>query len=376
MATATRIRSTFQPPAEDQVQTFYALSRGEATTGPAEPQSYASREHVEFINAEQTVAVVSGYSRGSYKIFVRTPLALTDYFAADADALTDEASYYATLRNNGLWFEVLPYAGTNKTEARKRAEVFLADLQDVSNPLAVSLDGKFAPALTIALTKVNTERDYRRDEARVHALTSLARQAGVDVNLLALAIKEDRLTWSTPQVAPQRVVVVVKETETGNLTERVVDEVTLATGEVPDLGRIVHEGGVPDYLLKQRAFHQRRSVEAILRERENVTKALKDVQARAERLLADLAKGETLTRGFFDTVSLADDVEKVQAAATAYSVEVSHADLPQGYLGALLRDDFADTEGGSSRWLASDVRVALTALSALNGSPEPKGYDY
>src|SRR6476659_9379103 len=114
MATSTRTRSPFQAPAEDGVSVVYTLYRGTPSTGPEEKANYLNREHVEYINAEATIAVVNGNSRGSYKILVRTPLAPSEVFAADADALkTDQdggghaSTYYARLRDAGIWFEVL-----------------------------------------------------------------------------------------------------------------------------------------------------------------------------------------------------------------------------------------------------------------------------
>lgn len=368
MSTKTRTRSPLQ--AADDFTAVFTLHRSHATTGPdaeEEKSSYINRESVEYVNAERTIAVSSGYR--SYDVLVRTDTALTDVVTEDSDALTSEQEYFADLRERGVWFPL--FTGiSSKTAARQRAERLLRQVQDVARPLHVALDGKFAPALTIALKEVEAERDYRKDDTRERAVHKIAEEIGVHPAILALAIKEERLEWATPPVAPRQVMVVVRESATANLVERLVDEIVLATREVEGVGRIVHEGSVSEFLLRQRTLGQQQSVSAILRNREALQKALRDVQSRAQRLLDDLDKGEVIGRGFYDTVRLADDAEKVQAAASAYALEVQHADLPGDYAVALRQNAFADPE--DARWVESQIRESIKALAALNGMELPR----
>lgn len=362
--TKARTRSPFQ--ATDDFPTVYTVHRSMATTGPAseeEKSSYLNREHIEYVNAERTIAVSSGYR--NYDVLVRTDLAISDVVTADAEVLVSEEEYYADLRERGVWFPLFTGIGS-KTAARQRAERLLGEVQDVARPLHVALDGKYAPALTIALKEVDNEREWRRDDSRVSAVRALAEEAKINPLILALAIKEERLEWATPPVAPKQVMVVVRESESGNLSERLVDEIVLATHEVEGLGRIVHEGSVSQYLLHLRTFQQQRSVEAILRTREQAEEALQKVQSRATDLLESLAKGQVIGRGFHDTLRLSEYAEQAQSAASAYAAEVAHADLPHAFLEGLCQNAYADTDT-KYRYLHSDVRSSLEALAALNG---------
>lgn len=367
--TKTKPRSPMQaPPAENGDMAIYVLHRSSPSTAPEEKVAYLSRSYVEFLNAERTVAVVGNYS--SYDVVLKTDLALADVLDADSDEMTrqdqPDSNYYARLRANGVWFPALTDI-SSKTRAREAAAAMLAEIQDVEHPLNVALDGTFAPALTIALKKVDAEPDYRRDDKRVYALADIAQKAKVNQRLLALAIKEDRLVWATPPVAPKQVMVVVEEDATGVLTERLVDEIVLADGQVEGLGRIVHQGSVTEHLLKRRERLQRNSVAEIIRMRAEVEERLQGISDRAVNLLADLNKGQVIGRGFHDTLRLGDDVERAQQAATAYAAAVQSADLPQAFLESLIKGEFI--EDSTYGWERKHSRKALEALSALNGMP-------
>lgn len=367
--TKTKPRSPMQaPPAENGDMAIYVLHRSSPSTAPEEKVAYLSRSYVEFLNAERTVAVVGNYS--SYDVVLKTDLALADVLDADSDEMTrqdqPDSNYYARLRANGVWFPALTDI-SSKTRAREAAAAMLAEIQDVEHPLNVALDGTFAPALTIALKKVDAEPDYRRDDKRVYALADIAQKAKVNQRLLALAIKEDRLVWATPPVAPKQVMVVVEEDATGVLTERLVDEIVLADRQVEGLGRIVHQGSITEHLLKARERHQRNAVTEIIRLRAEVEERLQGISDRAVNLLADLNKGQVIGRGFHDTLRLGDDVERAQQAATAYAAAVQSADLPQAFLESLIKGEFI--EDSTYGWERKHSRKALEALSALNGMP-------
>lgn len=366
MSTKARTRSPFQAPPSDGISAVYTLHRSEPTTGPEEKTSYLNREYIEYINAEGTIAVTRGYS--SYDVIVKTDLSVADVVEADAEILTSEEAYYADLRERGVWYEVLSGIKA-KTRAREHAEVLLQGVQDVQHPLHVALDGRFAPALTIALKTLDAEREFRRDDERLRAVGKIAQEAGVHPLLLALAVKENRLEWATPPVAPKQVMVVVKEDATGNLTERLVDEIVLAERHVEGLGRIVFEGGVPAYLLHRRSLQQQQSVSAILTAREKVEETLESLKQRVERLQKEVAEGQVIGRGFYDTLRLAEDTEKAQQAATAYATEVSNADLPAAFLAGLLKNEYGEGEGRTYRYVQSDIRESIKALAAINGMP-------
>lgn len=361
---ATKTRSPFQAPAES-ITSLAVLT--DSTLAPEEKVGYVDSRYVEYINGEGTIAVIGGggYRSSSYVLAVKTTLAPEDVYDPESYLFTNDG--YTKTRAQGVWFALNRGAGA-KTAARKLAEDLLAKVCDVSDPLRVEIDGKFAPALTIARAKWEAESDYRRDEARYSALAEIATQARVSQTLLALAVKEDRLIWSTPPVAPKQVLVTVLETVSGNLTERMVDEIVLATREVEGLGRIVHQGGVSEFLVVRRTRQQKWAVREILQNRENVTKTLNDVRSRVDTLLASLDKGETLGRGMYDTLRLADDMEKAQAAASAYAAAVVSADLPGDYALSLRKGEFLD-EDRRYGYLGADVRRALEALAALNGMP-------
>lgn len=361
-ATKTRTRSPFQAANFGSI----LVHRTGAAVAPSEADN-VSTCYVEYANAEQTIVVMSDYR--DYSIAVRTDLTVDQVLSTES--YLRQEGYENTLAR-GVWIVVQDRIGS-KTRARAAAEVFLTEVQDVEHPVVVTLDGKHGPALTIALQEAEKQAaryGYRTEDrdnsARREALRDLAKEAKVNVALLALAVKEDRLIWSTPPVAPKQVMVVVNETETGVLSERLVDEIVLATGEVEGLGRIVHQGSVGEHLLARRGRHQAYAVREILERREALGKALQEIKARADRLLEELADGGLPGRGFHDTLNLGREVEQAQSAATSYAAAVVNADLPEAYNLRLRKGEFHDEEERYGSVYA-DTRRALEALSALNG---------
>lgn len=361
-ATKTRTRSPFQA-ADDFGQVLVTRS----AIAPAEDdKGYADTRYTEFVNAERTIAVISNYR--DYNLALRTTLTPEQVLDAESQYLTQDG--YADTRARGVWvlIDTGRYSGiSSKTAARKQAEALLAQIQDVNDPTTVSLDGKFGPALTIALKKVEQASEYRQDEERTSAVGDIAKEAGVNALLLAQAIKEDRLVWSTPPVAPAQVLVVVKDSTTGVLSERLVDEIVLATQEVEGLGRIVHKGNVTEYLLVRRERQQKASISAILTAREAVNERLNNVKQRTETLLEEVANGQRVGSGFRDHLRLAEEVEYAQNAATIYNAAILASDLPQAFLEALLRDEYSEDKDERYRYVNSDIRSACKALAALNG---------
>lgn len=357
--TATKTRKPRSPFQADDAFGAILVNRKGARVLTAADKGYIDTRYVEYINAERTIAVV-GYSR-DYAVVAKTDLAPTDVLDVDNYYLGEG---YEEIRARGVWAPVASGIGS-KTHARTVAEYVLAGVQDVEHPFAVALDGKHAPALTIASQQWANET-WRQDDARHRALADLATETGIYPSILVLAVKEDRLTWSTPPVAPKQVLVTVYETETANLSERMVDEVVLATREVVGLGRIVHEGGVSEFLVLKRQRDQRNAVRAILTARHEVTEALASVQQRTEALLASLAKGEHLGRGFRDGIRLAEEAERAQSAASNYTAAILRSDLPEAFLGALMRDEYSDQDA-HYRYVEQDIRAATKALAALTG---------
>lgn len=351
-------KSAFQAPPEGGS----LLVHRKGAVAPAEDEKgYADTRYVEYINSERTVAVVSQY-RG-YAVVAKTDLTAEQVLDAESYTMTNEG--YAETRAQGVWVIVKDDLG-NKTGARRTADALLTQIQDVQNPVVVSLDGKYAPALTIARTKWEGEHDYYAEGKRRTALFDIAKDAGVDIDLLDLAVKEDRLVWSTAPMAPKSVIVVVEETVSGVLSERLVDEIVLASGEVEGLGRIKHTGSVGEYLLVRRERQMKYAVKEIVDRKERLVKALQDLQGRTERLLEEVAKGDVVGRGFHDSLNLARETETAQAAASAYAAAVVNADLPGEFSLSLRNGTFADDEdryGGT--W--AETRKALEALAALNG---------
>jgi hypothetical protein len=358
-ATKTKTRSPLQP-VEDFGSVLVVTG---STLAPENAYSHGDTRYVEFVNAERTVAVVSNNGSG-YAVAVKTDLAVEQVLDPGSYVMTHDG--YANTRANGIWYLIKDSGDRSKVRTRTSAEALLAKIQDVEHPLNVSLDGSFAPALAIVQNKVATEPDWRQSEALYRGLFDLEKVVGVDRDLLFLAVKEDRLTWSTPPVAPKQYLVVVHDEQTGTLTERVVDEVVKATGYVAEGQRIVHEGSVAEFLLVRRDRKMVWAIREIHDARSSLDKALASVTAKVESMQEDLNKGSLVTqRGFAGKIHLADAVEEAQAAATRLTDLVNAADLPWTFKERLIAGEFKQTGRYTSGRYDDDA--AAEALAALNG---------
>lgn len=315
---------------------------------------------IEYISADASIAVVGKHYGSGYLVVVKDPT------VTPSKEYQDYAAKYpswTTTVDRGVYRDI-QVSATSKTAARTLAEGVLVKIQDTDNPLAVSLDGQHGPAFDIATQTQAGKDQFWRDRDIQSTYASIAVAAGVHPVLLALAIKENRLTWSTPKVAPARFLVVVEENATANLVERLVDEVQYSTSAVED-GQILAKGTISEYLLVKRYRRQVASIRHILDARDALQRALQEVQSTSGAHLESLAQGRGLVGGLRDDLSLGRLVEQANVAAATYRQVLVSNDLPEAFLERLTTGEFTEDTGSRH----SDDYAARRAFAALTGQP-------